>query len=93
MKTREPSQPITATSPSSASTVVGPSFKGTFGTQVPLAAGGTVPMDETYIRESMLSPQAKARPGYPPSMPSFEGQLKEKEILGVIAYIKSLGAK
>ena len=47
-------------------------------------------MDENYIRESILSPQAKARPGYPPSMPSFEGQLKEKEIAGLIAYIKSL---
>ena len=47
-------------------------------------------MDEDYIRESLLSPQAKARPGFPPSMPSFEGQLKEKEIHGIIAYIKSL---
>jgi cytochrome c oxidase subunit 2 len=47
-------------------------------------------MDENYVRESMLAPLAKARPGYPPSMPSFEGQLKENEILGIIAYIKSL---
>jgi cytochrome c oxidase subunit 2 len=50
-------------------------------------------MDENYIRESLLAPQAKARPGFPPSMPSFEGQLKEKEIEGIIAFIKSLGAK
>ncbi|HEU4611956.1 MAG TPA: c-type cytochrome, partial [Kofleriaceae bacterium] len=69
---------------------VGPSFKGTFGTDVPLNGGGTVKMDENYIRESLMSPQATARPGFPPSMPSFEGQLKEKEIEGVIAYIKSL---
>jgi len=69
---------------------VGPSFKGEWGTDVPLAAGGTVKMDENYIRESLMSPQAKARPGYPPSMPSFEGQLKENEIEGLIAYIKSL---
>ena len=41
-----------------------------------------IQMDENYIRESLMSPQAKARPGYPPSMPSFEGQLKEKEIHG-----------
>ena len=57
---------------------------------MPLADGRKVKMDENYIRESMLSPQAKARPGFPPSMPSFEGQLKEKEIEGLIAYIKSL---
>jgi cytochrome c oxidase subunit 2 len=69
---------------------VGPSFKGDFGGDVPLASGGTVKMDENYIRESLMAPQAKARPGFPPSMPSFEGQLKEKEIEGIIAFIKSL---
>lgn len=69
---------------------VGPSFKGDFGGDVPLASGGTVKMDENYIRESLMAPQAKSRPGFPPSMPSFEGQLKEKEIEGIIAFIKSL---
>jgi cytochrome c oxidase subunit 2 len=69
---------------------VGPSFAKSFGTDVPLADGSKVKMDENYIRESILAPQAKARPGYPPSMPSFEGQLKEKEIEGLIAFIKSL---
>ncbi len=69
---------------------VGPSFQHAFGTNVALADGSQVAMDENYIRESLLAPQAKARPGYPPSMPSFEGQLKEKEIEGIIAYIKSL---
>jgi cytochrome c oxidase subunit II len=69
---------------------VGPTWKGTFGTMVPLSDGTQVKMDESYIRESMIYPQAKSRPGFPPSMPSFEGQLKEKEILGIIAYIKSL---
>jgi cytochrome c oxidase subunit 2 len=69
---------------------VGPTFKGSFGSPVPLADGSKVPMDENYIRESLLYPQAKARPGFPPSMPSFEGQLKEKEIEGLIAFIKSL---
>ena len=69
---------------------VGPTFFHDFGTMVPLSDGTQVKMDENYIRESVLYPQAKARPGYPPSMPSFEGQLKEKEIEGIIAYIKSL---
>jgi cytochrome c oxidase subunit 2 len=69
---------------------VGPSFFHDFGTTVPLADGSKVQMNEDYIRESLMSPQAKARPGYPPSMPSFEGQLKEKEINGLIEYIKSL---
>jgi cytochrome c oxidase subunit 2 len=69
---------------------VGPTFLHDFGTTVPLSDGTQVKMDENYIRESLLYPQAKARPGYPPSMPSFEGQLKEKEIEGIIAYLKSL---
>jgi cytochrome c oxidase subunit 2 len=69
---------------------VGPTFQHDFGTMVPLSDGSQVKMDENYIRESLLYPQAKARPGFPPSMPSFEGQLKEKEIEGLIAFIKSL---
>ena len=69
---------------------VGPSFFHDFGTTVSLSDGSKVEMDENYIRESLMSPQAKSRPGYPPSMPSFEGQLKELEIKGLVAFIKSL---
>jgi len=69
---------------------VGPTWKGDFGQKASMSDGSTITVDENYIRESILSPQAKARPGYPPSMPSFEGQLKENEIQGLIAYIKSL---
>jgi len=66
---------------------LGPSFKGTFGTQVKLADGSTVPMDEAYIRSSILSPQGQARPGFPPSMPVIP--LSDKEIEGVIAFIQA----
>jgi cytochrome c oxidase subunit 2 len=69
---------------------VGPTLFHDYGTDVPLSDGTTVKMDENYIRESLLAPQAKSRPGYPASMPSFEGQLKENEIEGIIAFIKSL---
>jgi len=69
---------------------VGPTFKGAFGTDQAMADGSKAKIDENYIRESLLYPQAKSRPGFPPSMPSFEGQLKEKEIEGLIAFIKSL---
>jgi cytochrome c oxidase subunit 2 len=70
---------------------VGPTWASKdWGKPITMSDGKTVTMDETYVRESMLAPLAKARPGYPPSMPSFEGQLKEKEIAGLIAYIKSL---
>jgi cytochrome c oxidase subunit 2 len=69
---------------------VGPSWKQPdWGKDIAIV-GGTVKMDENYVRESILYPAKKARPGYPNSMPSFEGQLKDKELTGLIAYIKSL---
>jgi cytochrome c oxidase subunit 2 len=70
---------------------VGPSWAKTFGTDIKLTDGSTVKMDENYIRESILNPNAKARPNFPiGQMQSYEGQLKEKDIAGIIEYIKSL---
>ena len=70
---------------------VGPSWGKSFGTDVKLTDGSTVKMDENYIRESVLNPNAKARPGFPAGqMQSYEGQLKEAQIAGIIEYIKSL---
>ena len=50
----------------------------------------SVTMDENYIRESILYPQEKSRPGFPTVDAVVRGQLKDKEIDGLIAYIKSL---
>jgi mono/diheme cytochrome c family protein len=69
---------------------VGPTFLHDFGSRIVLASGDTITMDRAYIRESLMSPQAKARPGYPPTMPSFEGLLNEREIEGLSAYVESL---
>lgn len=69
---------------------VGPTFMGTFGTEQALASGESVIIDENYLRESILEPQAKVRAGYKPVMPTYQGQLKEEEIDALIAYIKSL---
>jgi len=68
----------------------GPSFKGLFGTSRELADGSSVVADEDYIRESILEPQAKVRKGFNPVMPTFQGKLKDWQIDGIIAYIKSL---
>jgi len=70
---------------------VGPSFKAIFGKEAAMASGEKLTVDENYIRESLMSPNAKARPGFPAgTMPSFEGQLKERDVEGIIAFIKSL---
>jgi cytochrome c oxidase subunit 2 len=67
-----------------------PSLNGLYGAQVLLADGSTVTADESYIRESILVPNAKIVAGYQPLMPTFQGQLTEEQILALTAYIKSL---
>jgi cytochrome c oxidase subunit 2 len=69
---------------------IGPSFKGIWGETHNFVDGSTATVDENYVRDSILNPQAKIRQGFPPSMPSFQGQLSDKEIVGVIEYLKSL---
>lgn len=69
---------------------VGPSLRGSWGQPIVLANGTAVTFDEAYLRESLATPLAKARAGYPASMPSFEGVIKEKEIRALIEYLKVL---
>jgi cytochrome c oxidase subunit 2 len=68
----------------------GPALVGLFGKTVELQGGATVKVDEGYIRESILNPNAKIAAGYKPVMPTFKGQLSEVELLQITAYIKSL---
>jgi len=68
----------------------GPSMNGVYGAKVLLADGSTVTADDAYIRESILSPQAKIVAGFQPAMPAFKGLVTEEQILALTAYIKSL---
>jgi cytochrome c oxidase subunit II len=68
--------------------LAGPSFKGLFGREEELADGSKVTVDETYIRESILNPTAKVVKGFAPVMPVFQGQLKDRQIESLIAFIK-----
>jgi len=70
---------------------IGPTWAHIWGQKEKMSDGSEITVDENYIRESILAPAAKTVAGYQAGqMPSFEGQLKEREIEGVIAYIKSL---
>lgn len=71
----------------------GPSLGGTFGTQVPLSGGATALVDDTYVRESILTPHAKLRDGYQAVMPTFQGLINEDGVMSLIEYIKSLPAE
>jgi cytochrome c oxidase subunit 2 len=68
----------------------GPSLVGLFGRKVELQGGRSVIADETYIRESILNPQAKVVAGFQPIMPTFKGLISEDGITQIIAYVKSL---
>jgi cytochrome c oxidase subunit II len=67
-----------------------PSLNGLYDGTVKLADGSAVTADESYLRESILAPNAKIVAGYQPVMPSYTGQLSEEQILSLIAYIKTL---
>ena len=68
----------------------GPVLRGLYGKQILLTGGQTVTMDDAYIRESILTPQAKVVAGFTPIMPTFQGLVTEEQLLQLIAYVKSL---
>lgn len=75
------------------SSSVGPTWKGLFGSKVPLDDGSETIANDAYLRESMLEPSAK-------TVRDFEkgrmetvikpGSLSDEEIRALIAYIKTL---
>ena len=71
--------------------LLGPSFKGLFGHEVELEGLPNTTADENYLRESIIYSQKTIVKGYAKGvMPAFEGQIKEKELEGLIAFIKSV---
>jgi cytochrome c oxidase subunit 2 len=71
------------------SRLVGPSFKGLFGRSEQLEDGATVTVDENYIRESILQPQAKIVKTYTTAvMPPFV--MKDWKIDALIEYLKTV---
>jgi cytochrome c oxidase subunit 2 len=74
------------------STGRGPWLGGVFGSTVTLNDGRKVVADENYLRESVMSPQAKVVQGFQPIMPTFQGMVSEENLLQLIAYVKTLKA-
>jgi cytochrome c oxidase subunit 2 len=71
----------------------GPSLVGQFGKPQLLKDGRTLVVDETFIRQAITNPNSMPLPNYAPVMPTFQGQLNEEQILQLMAYVKSLGAR
>jgi cytochrome c oxidase subunit 2 len=68
----------------------GPSLVGLFGSTVTLDNGTKVVADESYLRESILTSQAKTVAGYQQLMPTFQGLVNENDVASLIEYIKSM---
>lgn len=71
-------------------TKIGPTLQGVFGQEEQMTDGSTVVVDEEYLRESILQPNAKVVQGFAPTMPTYQGQLTDREVSGLIEYIKTL---
>jgi cytochrome c oxidase subunit 2 len=68
----------------------GPTWHHMFGNPVETDKG-TVTVDENYVRESVLQPNAKIVKGFQGGiMPSYAGQLKDDEIASIIEFMKTL---
>jgi protein SCO1/2 len=68
---------------------IAPSLAGVAGRTVTLADGRTVTADSAYLRESILEPAAKVVATYPPSMPSYRGQLSEAQLASLVRYLET----
>jgi len=68
----------------------GPSWKNIWGNTHVMTDGESVKVDENYIRESILEPNARIVAGYPAQMPTYQGRFSDRELRAFIAYIASL---
>jgi len=70
--------------------LVGPSYKGLIGSEVPLISGETVIADLAYITESLREPLAKARVGAIAGAMVAYPQLTDAEIADIFAFLSTL---
>jgi len=70
--------------------LVGPSWKDIWGRTENIAGGPPIKVDAAYVKESILTPQAKIVDTYPASMPPFV--LKDADIDALIAFMKSISS-
>lgn len=68
---------------------IGPTHQGIWGREETLEDGTTITVDEEYLRESIVEPNAKIVEGYNPGMASYS-YLSDAEIESLIEYMKTL---
>ncbi len=72
--------------------VFAPRLDGIWGRPTMLSNGRQTIVDENYVRESIIDPNAKIVAGYrqPSQMPSYAGSLDEQQIRELIEFIRSI---
>jgi cytochrome c oxidase subunit 2 len=71
----------------------GPSWKDLWGSQVPLTTGNSVPADDDYLVESIVSPSKKIVLGFEDKMPQdFGTRLKPADITALTWFMKSISS-
>lgn len=65
-----------------------PELKNLFGSEVTLSNGQKLIIDEAYIREAILEPDAKISAGYQAVMPSFRTRLTDAELSDIVEAMK-----
>ena len=68
---------------------IGPTFQGLYGTSETMTDGSSVEVDDNYLRESILDPGARVVEGYQNVMPAAYGNLSERQVSGLIEFIKA----
>lgn len=69
-------------------TVRGPSLTGIYGKPRQLE-DGTAVADTDYLRDSIMTPWRRITKGYDPTMPAYQGEIAEEDVLSLVEYIKS----
>lgn len=72
---------------------IGPSFKNIFGYEHKFKDGLSAKVDEAYVRESILNPNARVVAGFDPVMPTYQGRMKDVEIIAITEWLKTLSDK
>jgi cytochrome c oxidase subunit 2 len=73
------------------SKLIGPTWRGLYGSHVELEDGSTVTADDAYIKQSILEPASQVVKGFPPM--SFNAKavgITDQQIQNIILYIQSL---
>ena len=68
----------------------GPNLAGVYGSQLQLANGSTVQVNEAYLRDAILNPSQHITAGYAPIMPTYQGQISEDGLIDIVEYLKTL---